>query len=438
MTQKLSDVFTRRQFAGWSLGACVAGLAGCGGGGLDPLGESALAVKGAPAGTAGALLAQSPQVLDAPVFARLLALDELADGGFAVAWVRQEAGVPPSPRQVRVQRLRPGGTLDGPAVSLPVTLPDEDSAATVLRDGTTVLAWRRQVETPLEGDARLLEISLLHQRFGPGGQALCEPGILATVQQHTHSPDRLDLKHPRIARWPDGSHVVAWSRLATTNVSPGGLSVQLLAKRYHANGWPAGDPVDVGGSGSTWSFTLGAWEVQGGYVVGNIRAVSPPYLQVIRLVDFWNPIEPSRLEGLAQGSFLVSLGVCGSLLYAGRPNPFDETTAWERQWFNWGGQPMGPPQPLPGRPATVVPLRQPLGHFLELYDTSMPLVLSAQRKDKFGRSLGEPFSMPRASAIASLHGGEVAVASVVVSKTGNYALVVQRFIDPAGSGGLPA
>jgi len=440
MSQSLPRVLTRRHFAGLSMGLGLAGLAGCGGGGFDPVGDGALAVKDAPSINGPGLIAQAPLMLAGPGFAplQLKSVDDLADGGFAVAWTRADASLPDGPWQVLVQRFDRAGEPLAPPVPLAVAPPDAESAVSVLPDGTAAVAWRREVHTNPGPFTEVIDRSLLHQRFDTSGQPLGDADVVTAVSFGIRSPNSLDLRHPHIDRWPDGSHVVAWAKVLHSRALPGTF-VTLEARRYHASGWPAGNAVGVGASGDGPDFTLQAWERQGGYVVGFIPEPFAPQSQAIRAVDFWNPIDPARLQGLAQGSFLVDLGVCGTVLVAGHRDTSGQAVTWERQLFNWEGQAVGPPVPLPQRPAGIVPLRtqQQLGQFLLLSDAANPFVLQAQRMDKWGNLYGDPFEVPRGSAVVTGE-GQLVIASLMVSKTGNYSVVAQRFTDPLGPGQLPA
>lgn len=434
MSQRRSNVLTRRRFAGLSMGACLAGLAGCGGGGIDPTGEATLALKKTPVAAGPGLRPQAPLALAGPAFnaMQLKSVTELTGGGSAVAWTRQDTSEPTSLRRLQVRRLDRTGQPAGPVVTLPVDLPDDQSAATVLRDGTTVLAWRTVMPMPSVPD--IIVITLWHQRFDLNGQSLAPADVVSSVEFDRRSRTSRELLNFKIDRWPDGSHVVAWASATYFDRFPT-LLVALKTLRYHANGWTAGVVVDVGGSQGSSNFTFQTWEVQGGYMVSNVKEIFPPYQQTIRLFDFWNPIDSAYFEGLAEFSYLVPLGVCGSLLFAGHYDPATQTTTWKRQLFGWEGNAVAAPVPLPGRPAAVVPLRQ-IGQFLELSDSTHPTVQVAQRKDKFDKLYGDPFEVPRGTAVATL-GGDLAMASVVVSGTGNYSLVTQRFNDPYGGRDLP-
>lgn len=437
-------VFTRRHFAGLSLGACLAGLAGCGGGGdaaeaapsgmpLRDLEVPDVAHK-ALASTQPGLIAQAPLVIAGPGFDSLQvkAVAALADGGFAVAWATARATDATAPRQLRVQRFTAAGERAGDALLLPVAVKDEQAAVAVLRDGGVIVVWRESVP----GQPYALVLSLMRQRFDPAGQPLAGPEVVASLVQDRYSPNARSLEQPRLDSWPDGSHVVAWGEVTFLRGFPG-LAVILRARRYHANGWPVGEPVVVGGSANTRDFSLQAWEVQGGYAVSNVARPVGPFFQVIRLFDVWNPIDPARFEGLLEGSFIVPIGICGSLLFAARADAHcPQLVRWDRQLFNWEGQALGPAVPLPRRPGQIVPLRQ-LGQFLELTGAARPNTFMAQRMDKYGALIEAPFELPAGSYAATLEGSLVA-AWVSVSKTGNYALLVQRFTDPRGGRDLVA
>lgn len=364
---------------------------------------------------------------------RLAALSPLQDGGFAIAWFMREGQDPAAPWCLQVQRYTRTYARAGDAVRIPWSATDDAAAVTVLRDGTTIVAWCETV-TPRADEPGWTDFTLCTRRFDPAGVPLGDPNL---VHRFSHDQDarhdrRMDC--PAISSWPDGSHVVGWADVIFTAQVPG-LHATIQVRRYHANGCPAAEPVTVSMSGTSAQFRLQALENTGGYLVTHAGRSTALSAQVIRLLDAWNPIEPAGLSGLAVGSLLLPLGVCGSLLFAGRPAGEGGAVRWERQLFNWSGRPVGEPVPLTGPPHDAVPLRQ-LGQFLALTPSRQPGRIAAQRMDKYGALYGAPFDFPRGPALG-LDDGGLAAAWVSNSQSGMNTLTLQRFTDPYGGQWLP-
>lgn len=459
--QDHSPALARRQFNAFGLAALAGlggGLAGCGGGtqGQENLAEGGeggqaqeeaqpRAMSTVGAGMQGltewTVASAEGQVLS------LKSLNRLASGEVALTWTESPLPGAEGPRRLRLQRLSCQG---GCAVSgrlLVEGLVDPGAALAVLPDGSTLVAWRDTLER-VPNHALSVQCRLFLQRFTPAGEAAGPPGLVdAFLFSNRLEGGGRTLGPPAIGHWEDSSFVVTWADLRTFGSFPG-LATSVRARRYHTNGWPVAAAQTVATSNREETYSLDLPPASGGYVISHVQEPRAPFHQAILPLEFWNPLPASRFAGLLPGSFYLSMGIYGSLLFAGRANAATGRPVYTRERFDYNGQPVGSPAPLASLPMGGVALKNV--EFLALRASVHAGQRQAQRMDKYGRMIGTPFDLPEGMYLL-LGDGSLLVAwttagftnsssasssaSTATGVTGSR-LMLQRFVPNALSPGL--
>ncbi len=454
----------RRRFHLASLAALASGLGACGGGG----GGAGASSGPAPAGMGGGQAVQpaaevanprGPAIVEGDVTTSavtsvgagmqgltpwtvagpvpgglaLKALQRLDDGRVALAWLESPAPGEVGTRRLHLRVQSCQGACGGVDRVLVDGLPDAEPAASILPDGTVLVAWRQVLER-VPGNELAVERSLWMQRFTPAGVAA---GPAERVDAFLFN-SRLEgggrsMGAPAIGHWEDGSFVVTWADVRTFSSFPG-LATSVRARRYHANGWPVALARTVATSNREQAYRLDLPPASGGYVISHVQSPIEPYYQNILPLEFWNPLPEASLARLLPGSFLLSLGVCGTLLFAGRTDPGTGRPVWTRERFEYSGHPVGAPAVLPGLPVGGVALKNV--EFLALSASAKSGMKQAQRMDKYGRIYGMPFELPE-GATALLEDGSLLVAWVPQANDGRR-LMLQRFVPTPVSPDLAA
>ncbi len=416
---------TRRRFHLACVGSMAGLLAGCGGG--DPAGQwpqvptrRITRRHHAPEPGLRPLPARS-LAGPSPYAMRVTSVEALADGGLGVAWAQADGADPAAPWRLRVLHLDGEGAGAGPEVLLPLSLPDPQAAARVLPDGGAVVAWREPAPAPGGEASSSPRFQLQVHRFDRAGQRIAHTPIPGTLV------DGWDLDPPAIAAWVDGSFVVAWARVQQVPALPGtpaemptGLQAQVQALRFHANAEPDLPVASLGTSGHDRRFTLAAPDISGGFIIGQATGDAANPRQALVQSRLWHPIADAYLEALLPGSFLLSLGVCGWILFANRP------AGASRQRFDWRGQAVGTPEDLPRLPAGAIALRA--GDYLALFPSEDPRDHRAQRMNKSGEVIGAPFAWTD-DPHALLPSGTLAVGRALQEGGEGWQLVLERFAD---------
>ncbi len=410
-----------------SMGALAPWLAGCGGGseavasGGDLVPERA-AAQGLPPG----MIAMPPWIGAGPGREALAfkSLDQLADQRIALVWTESAlAGVPPLRLRVRLQACQ-GSSCAGPVLTLMDALVDPGAAATVLPDGSTLVVWREQTESYV-GYVRNLEQRLLLRRFGVDGTPAGPAELVDSfIFSGTPAAGGRTMDPPAIGHWPDGSFLVAWADVRTFGSFPG-LAASVRARRYHANGWPVAPANTVSVSSRERSFSLKVLADTGGYVISHVQRPVGPFYQAILPIGFWNPLPAEPLAELQPGSFLLSIGTSGSLLFARRVDPATGESVATREYFTYQAQPHGEPVVLRSLPSGAIALRD--GQFIALYGRTLSGGRLAQRTDKYGQLLGASFEMPDGPAIR-LRDGSLLASWTQADAAGNTRVWLQRFL----------
>jgi hypothetical protein len=363
----------------------------------------------------------------------LKSLQRLDDGRIALAWLAspQPGALGPRRLHLRVQSCQ--GACGGLDRVLAEGVVDAEAAASVLPDGSTLLAWRQTLER-VPGHALSVECSLWLQRFTPAGVAAGAPeAVDAFLFSNRLEGGGRVMGPPAIGHWEDGSFVVTWADIRTFGSFPG-LASSVRARRYHANGWPVGPAQTVATSNREQTYRLDMPPASGGYVISHVQAPMAPFYQAILPLEFWNPLPAASLAQLLPGSFLLSLGVCGTLLFAARTDPATGRVIFTRERFEYSGHPAGLPAPLASLPLGGVALQNV--EFLSLSASAKPGMKQAQRMDKYGRMLGTPFELPDGST-ALLGDGSLLVAWAEAGAGGGR-LMLQRFVPTPVSPTLAA
>ncbi len=442
----------RRRFHLVGLAALASGLGACGGGGSDassgpgPVGMGGGQVVppeaevGNPRGPAvvdsdvtssavppvgAGMQGLTPWTVAGPVPGGLAlkALQRLDDGRVALAWLESPASGEVGTRRLHLRVQSCQGACGGVDRVLVDGLPDAEPAASILPDGAVLVAWRQVLER-VPGNELAVERSLWMQRFTPAGVAA---GPAERVDAFVFS-SRLEgggrgMGPPAIGHWEDGSFVVTWADVRTFGSFPG-LATSVRTRRYHTNGWPVAPARTVATSHREQTYRLDLPPASGGYVISHVQSPLEPSYQNILPLEFWNPLPEASLARLLPGSFLLSLGVCGTLLFAGRTDPGTGRPVWTRERFEYSGHAAGAPAMLPGLPLGGVALKNV--EFLVLFASAKAGLKQAQRMDKYGRIFGMPFEMPE-GATALLDDGSLLVAWVAAGADGRR-LMLQRFV----------
>lgn len=449
-TSPHSPRLARRRFN--TLGLAVlaglgAGLAGCGGGTAGEGGPAEVQPRSLTSAGAGMLGLTEWMVAAADGQALALkSLDRLSNGAVALAWTESPGPGGEGPRRLRTRHLACQG---GCAVSerlLVEGLPDADAAVAVLPDGSTLLAWRETLER-VPGHALSVQRLLYLQRFTPAGIAAGPPELVdAFLFSNRLEGGGRSMGPPALGQWGDGSFVVTWADLRTFSAFPG-LAASVRARRYHANGWPVGPAQTVATSYREQTYNLDVPPASGGYVISHVQAPQAPFHQNIVPLEFWNPLPASRLESLLPGSFLLSLGICGTLLFAGRTDGATGRPVYTRERFEYSGRPVSMAT-LAGLPLGGVALQNV--EFLTLSASAHAGQRQAQRMDKYGRMIGTPFDLPQGHSLL-LDDGSLLVAWTATGTTSgtnsatnggttggptNSRLMLQRFVPNALSPGM--
>ncbi len=448
----------RRQFNALGLAALSGlgtALAGCGGGtpgqaNLAEAGEGGQAQEEAQRralSTVGAgmqgLTEWTVASTDDQVLA-LKSLNRLANGEVALTWTESPLPSDEGPSRLRLQRLSCQG---GCAISerlLVEDLVDPGAALTVLPDGSTLVAWRDTLER-VPNHALSVQCRGFLQRFRPAGTPTSPPELVDAFlfSNRLEGGDRT-MGPPAIGHWEDGSFVVTWADLRTFGAFPG-LATSVRARRYHTNGWPVAAARTVATSNREETYSLDLPPASGGYVISHVQEPQAPFHQAILPVEFWNPLPASRFEGLMPGSFYLSMGIFGSLLFAGRADAATGQPVYTRERFAYSGQPVGSPTPLASLPMGGVALKNV--EFLTLRASAHAGQRQAQRMDKYGRMIGTPFDLPQGMTLL-LGDGSLLVAWTIAGSTSPASstspatgptgsrLMLQRFVPNALSPGL--
>ena len=440
----------RRQFNALGLATLAGlstGLTGCGGGTQanaapgsagegDPSQAQPRALTSVGAGMLG-LTEWTVAAAEGQVIA-IKSLDRLADGGVALAWTESPAPGVEGPRRLRLRHLSCQGGCSVSERLLVEGLPDAGAAVEVLPDGSTLLAWRDTLER-VPNHALSVQCRLFLQRFTPAGEAA---GPAELVDAFLFS-NRLEgggrtLGPPAIGQWGDGSFMVTWADLRTFGAFPG-LAASVRIRRYHANGWPVGPAQTVATSNREQTFSFDVPPASGGYVISHVQAPLAPFHQAILPMEFWNPLPAPRFEGLLPGSFFLSLGICGSLLFAGRIDAASGRPVYTRERFEYSGHSVGAPALLASLPLGGVALQNV--EFLTLGASAQAGERQARRMDKYGRMIGTPFDLPQGPSLL-LSDGSLLVAWAASAAVGSSAgaaasrLMLQRFVPNPLSPGL--
>jgi len=143
----------------------------------------------------------------------------LSDGGFAVSWMTSDFAN--NMHSVHVQRFDALGMAVGAEFVVTNTTDNQiEPSITALADGGFVVSW-----VSFGPDVNSHDIHV--QRFDAEGNA-------AGVETVVNAPISSDLYTPAIAGLNDGGFVVSW-------ISPSELSYDIHARRFDAQGVPAGD-----------------------------------------------------------------------------------------------------------------------------------------------------------------------------------------------------
>lgn len=454
----------RRRFHLLGLAALASGLGACGGGGssagassgpgtagvggglaVQPEAEPALSrgpavdtgeITSSAASPVGAgMLGLTPWTVAGPLPGGLAlkALQRLDDGRIALAWLESPASGETGPRRLHLRVQSCQGACGGVDRVLVDGMPDAEPAVSILPDGSVLVAWRQLLER-VPGNDLAVERSLWMRRFTPAGVAA---GPAEWVDAFLFN-SRLEgggrsMGPPAIGHWEDGSFVVTWADIRTFSSFPG-LATSVRARRYHTNGWPVALARTVATSNREQTYRLEMPPASGGYVISHVQSPLEPAYQNILPLEFWNPLPEASLARLLPGSFLLSLGVCGTLLFAGRTDPGTGRTVWTRERFEYNGHPVGAPALLPGLPLGGVALKNV--EFLSLSASAKAGMRQAQRMDKYGRIFGMPFDLPE-GATALLDDGSLLVAWVAAGADGRR-LMLQRFVPAPVSPDLAA
>lgn len=428
----------RRMFHRQSLGLLTGlalGLSGCGGGTapLDdehlPLGAGSgvpgVMPRATPVPQMGGLFALPPGAVGEPVAGlhSIRSLNVLADGRIALAWTEAAPERPQGPWRLRLRTQGCAGACAGRTLTLVQTLADPEAAVTTCPDGHSVVAWRER-EVRRAAGVTVTDHRLLLQRFDPEGLPLDDPQVVeAYAQVSGVRGEGRSLGSAHLDRWLDGSWVLAWTDVHTGPVDPV-VSAEVRVRRYHANGWPVDAPRTLSTRSEPIELSLSVWPETGGYAI-TPRTVDPaPGSSPPLLADLWNPLPAESLAGLLPGSLFLSLGICGTVLFASRFDPRLHTRVYTRETFSYEGQPSGRPVVLPGLPLGAVALRDI--EFVILQPGPRPGAQQAQRMDKYGRLLGQPVPFP-SGLTARLADGSLVVAWGSPAEGAPRQLWLQRF-----------
>lgn len=429
-------VFHRRVFG--ALTGLMPALAGCGGGSADPWASDASALQAPPEPEDGVSTRATPLPQLAGMFGLapwpvtgpltdlqgLKSLNVLADGRLALAWAEAPSTAPRGPWRLRLQMQGCGGACGSRPLTLIDELPDPDAAVSVRPDGSTLVVWREQ-DSRRVGVVTVNEHRLQLQRFDPAGFAIAPPELVDGFTSITGPQgESRSLGVPRLDHWPGGGFVVAWPDIQTRSVYPG-LLAEAKVRRYHANGWPVDLPQTVTTSEADIGLSLAAWSDAGGYVISQLQHVGASLKQNVLAIDLWNPLPAGAVADLLPGSFLLSLGVFGSVLFAARMDTRRQMPVYVREYFSYEGQLGGRPVPLPALPTRAIALREI--EFLVLRPSDRPGRAIAQRMDKYGRLFGSAVDWPEGPSVR-LPDGSVAVAWMADSGAGQRRLWLQRFM----------
>ena len=456
-----SPRLARRQFNAFGLAALAAlgvVLPGCGGGtqGQENLAEGG---EGGPAqaeaqpralSTVGAGMQGLTEWTVASAEGQVLALkslNRLASGEVALVWTESPLPGAVGPRRLRLQRLSCQGGCAMSQRLLVEGLVDASAALTVLPDGGTLVAWRDTLER-VRNHPLSVQCRLFLQRFTPTGTPVSPPELVdAFLFSNRLEGGGRTLGPPAIGHWEDGSFVVTWADLRTFSGFPG-LATSVRARRYHTNGWPVAPSQTVATNNREETYSLELPPASGGYVISHVQEPQAPFHQAILPLDFWNPLPAPHFAGLLPGSFYLSMGIFGSLLFAGRADAATGRPVYTRERFAYSGHPVGSPAPLASLPLGGVALKNV--EFLTLRASGHAGPRQAQRMDKYGRMIGTPFDLPEGMylllddgslLVAWTTGGATGSTSVSNSAgtqggaTGNR-LMLQRFVPNALSPGL--
>lgn len=360
-------------------------------------------------------------------------IQPLADGRVALAWVESPAPGKEGPRRLHLRAQSCQGGCGGTDQVLAEGLVDAGTAVSVLPDGSTLVAWRDTLER-VPGHELSIQCRLFLQRFGPGGAAAGAPELVdAFLFSNRLEGGGRGMGPPAIGHWGNGSFVVTWADIRTFASFPG-LATSVRARRYHFNGWPVGPAQTVATSYRERTYTLDLPPASGGYVISHVQEPQAPFHQAIVPIDFWNPLPAQPLARLLPGSFLLSIGIYGSLLFAGRTDPGTGQPVYTRERFDYSGQPVGSPAPLASLPLGALALRDI--EYLALSAGARAGFSKAQRMDKYGRMIGLPFELPQGPT-ALLEDGSLLVAWTTAGLEGSR-VMLQRFVPTAASPGLAA
>lgn len=354
----------------------------------------------------------------------LKALDLRDDQRAALAWTESPAPGVFGPWRLRLRALECQGGCGGTERTLSAGLGEAGAAVSLLPDGSTLVAWRETLER-VPNHELSVERRLFLQRFNPAGEPAGAPELVDAFlfSQRLQGGGR-HMGPPAIGHWRDGSFVVTWADVREFDVFPG-RQASIRARRYHANGWPVGPAATVSTGWREEGLTLSMPPDTGGYVISHITQPRPPELQTLLPLEFWNPLPAEALSGLLPGSFLLGLGICGNLLFAGRAEPGTGRPVYTREYFEYSGQLIGPTATLPELPVGAIALKEV--EFLVLRKPAAAGGLRlAQRMDKYGRVIGLPFELP-SGPTALLADGSLLVAWVSSDDDGNR-LRLQRFV----------
>lgn len=437
-----SNAIARRRFNALGLASLSSWLVACGGGTQEGSAEATtrpLTHVAAPLPTPPGMLAGTPWAVAGPTPNQLAlkTMAVLADQRIAIAWTESPAPGEVGPRRLRlrIHGCQPAcSAQDARELTLSEGVADSGSAVAVLPDGSTLLVWRDLLER-VPGHDLSEQHRLWLQRYRPSGEPAGSPELVDSFIFSTRlARSGRVMGPPSIGVWVDGSFVITWADILSFGSFPG-LSTSVRARRYHANGWPVAEAATVSVSSREQGYTLSMPAATGGYVISHVTPPLAPFYQTIRAMEFWNPLPPSALEKLLPGSFLLGLGVYGSVLFAARYAPGTTQPVYTRERFGYHGQPLGPIATVQALPDAAIALGE--GEFLALGKAPSPLapVASAapgrslaQRMDAFGRILGLPFELPGERSVLLADGSLVVGWTTSAPGAGGDRIQLQRFV----------
>lgn len=436
------------------LAAAMAALSACGGGGesgIESAGMAQLAAA-APASSAAqaqsapstsvagpGLVGQQPRVVNTTTAGQQLvqAIGPLADGGYTVAWLSENASGVGAARNLYMRRYDASGAPASDEILVPFDLGiDGNPAIAVLADGSLVVAYtsKRPVESTL--GFQLESSGIYTQRFDAAGAPVGgETTVYSLVRDLVFAREVDSAINPSIVTWPDGSYLVGWYLQHDRGVY--GKFSDFRTQRYDATGSPVGTATLFTGRGDpTASFKLLAVD-DGGYVESSTYSFMGLQYVIFEVLD----------------SAGQSMGTIGSLYDANTGLPAAETVLlplrngegfalWSRnqdgsyfQRLDSSGHPVGAPVPTSPLPVAATALAD--GGYVAFWQASGSTFVTAQRYDSSDIAVGAPFQIDVAGAsplVAALADAGFAFAWSAVSSPGNLDVFTQLFLEPEATG----